>query len=560
VFTALFDLRLVGALVPASRVEAPTPAVVSDTFVEALADWWQREVLTPFLATPPNQRRDLVVSLAHSGGVTRVTVRFDANHMLDVYRVYGGFGWAGVEAIGAVLEELPDLLTGAARRFHQATRNVVAVTVAQALIELEASAGDLARSSWTTLRKQTDAALSRFRRFGNTVDAWGLSDRTMAAALLTACRAYAVDAQSVLTLEPTVRQLGGAEPPWRRKKGSGFEMWYELFARPQREVQTRMAATLARIHRIFPYAALVLSDRGLVKALAEAGSANQKQVALRSLEQAVRARLAGIQADTDALLDSLGKPGATAFLAEIVAPVRDRREFGRLFRLAVPAGGYEAQLVQQVTREPDDRAGRARGPVPTPDQQRLLAMVQLVAQLRDDEMRVPAGTWNRVVARNYLNRLGAWRDAEEGAEATVTGILAVAYRVAAALSLFALLAVFPFGEAAAPGLVAALVALGYAAAGLTLTLYLVDAVRALDQAGQLTREAQDQLFRLGQDDPEAVALVGRLLSESIAMRTAVLTGAIGVLLTLAAASALRPVAVALDAYGAIDDVETLFGP
>ena len=122
--------------------------------------------------------------------------------------------------------------------------------------------------------------------------------------------------------------------------------------------------------------------------------------------------------------------------------------------------------------------------------------------------------------------------------------------------------IFPFGEAAvAPALVTALQLAGTAAAVIgVVTLILHQLVGSWQEAESWIGKQVDRLFRLGQDDPDALAEIGQALARSAALRRAVESGALTAVLTVGAAHRIKALGVALEFQGFADDVETLFGP
>jgi hypothetical protein len=178
----------------------------------------------------------------------------------------------------------------------------------------------------------------------------------------------------------------------------------------------------------------------------------------------------------------------------------------------------------------------------------------------DDPEGVEAGSWDQVILYRYCLLLAEAVDEKKKDEAFWDKFWGWVGRVAALLGLIALMVFFPFGEAAAPALVAVLTLCGSISVILGVLTLLHSLFSAMEKSGQLERDARDKFFRLGQNDPEAVAEIGELMSRSKALRAAVQNGLLTSILALAAGRLLRPVALALNFQGFVDDVQTLFEP
>ena len=87
-----------------------------------------------------------------------------------------------------------------------------------------------------------------------------------------------------------------------------------------------------------------------------------------------------------------------------------------------------------------------------------------------------------------------------------------------------------------------------------------DLCDTMQKSKQLEADARDQLFRLGQKNPDVLVKIGELLSRSNALQDEVANGLLLTILRLGVASKLQGVAAALNFQGFFQDVETLFAP
>jgi hypothetical protein len=189
-----------------------------------------------------------------------------------------------------------------------------------------------------------------------------------------------------------------------------------------------------------------------------------------------------------------------------------------------------------------------------------MADVELIYRRLSDPSQVAPGTWNQIVTFRYGHVLAQTveqmrRDAN--ASQVWWGRIR---RLTAALVLIGAMAFFPFGEAAAPALLAVLSASATTGAVLAIMTLLHDVMEAVIAKGQMERDTRDQLFKLAQYDPDAFMELGALLSRYASLKEALTSGAIKTLIVLAVSHKLKAVAEAMNFADFYQDVEVLFGP
>ncbi|GHG79043.1 hypothetical protein [Streptomyces griseocarneus] len=501
--------------------------------IDELAQWWATHVLDPFLARKDILRTDYV-----TGHTTlfddRVdfVVRIGPETLEDVLSAYASFGWSALERLESDLAELPRALEPV-RDFYRRTRDVAAAMVAVGLMRIERLAAAYAGREWKESLRQMEGYL---KAAFNTVEINtvlpSFRDKKQGDRLLSLCHQYALASDEAVRLGKKVAKRNWVVPPAERKKGSGQDLWYELYAAPQREQLEKMTGFFTKILQDFPPTALILDD------LPEKihSDPNHSQ-ALSLLAKKIYFRLAGVIKDLDTLIASLSAPAGTERLT--------RFEHGPVPPIELKEGGLEQELIEHLTNR-----GKA--------EHRVLANPYLLAAIAE---QVPAGSWEKCVLLQYRRRLGSAIELQEQRDAAWQIFWNWLGRVVAALSLLALLASFPFGEGAvAPALGVVLTAAGHTAATLGVVMLVAHGIiGTLQEAGKLEANAQDLLFRLGQDDPEAFRKIGALLGESHVLRRSLGEGLLTTAVRLGLAQ-LKVLAFALELDEFLDDVGTAFGP
>jgi hypothetical protein len=429
------------------------------------------------------------------------------------------------------------------------TRNVVGVLVAQGLNDLEAQLVEYAGAEWAAAIVKLEQYAAAFRDVGFGVENYRLVDKQLAADVLALSRAYGREAAKARRLGAEVERRRRKSPPGTRERGSGWEMWFEVYATPQREAMERMVGLVEQLAARFPAAMLVLDD--LPDAVLEESGAYRQLLASVELEHRIHDMLSYLLGELQVLREGLRGPRAGATLGVRLAPLlATPRDFTAVPEMAWPEGGPEALVMETVFKRTK------------PTDQRLLASVDLLASLYLDLDDTTRGSWLQVVLFRYMQRLEHVVDAKRKTEAAWEQFWSTIRRLTALLALVALMIFFPFGDAATlPALTAVLTLSASGAAILgVVTLLVYDLLGGLERAGKLELEARDRFFRLSQTDPDAVTEIGELLTRSQAVRDGVGRGLLVTVLTLGAAHKLKAVSAALDFEGFASDVETLFAP
>lgn len=524
----------------------PGPVSPQNALLTSMTQWWTTNALQPYLALsgvaklPP-----LTLQRRFLGRQVSFTLRFDANLLSDLFETYATYGWSALDQIEELLSELPRAYK-ADRGLFRAARAVVAVMVEHALVQLEDQAVAYARARWSESRKRIQQWLDKFTVHRLALEHPTLTDRDTADQLLAACRRYALIRAEVLALQTKIDERNRIVAPSRRRPGSGAALWFEIYAKPQRELLSKLTAELTAINALFPPAVLVLDT--LPEDILDDSSPLRRAKGATALAKHLYFTIKGLAADTDQLIASLRAPATTAASPGRLLPLISG-DLSGLSNWAVSQDGPDGETLDLVMARTAD------------GDQRVLADLDLLLSLLDDEELVERGTWNQAVLFQFCQRLAAEIDARKENDAWWAGFWRWVERITAALALIGLMLVFPFGEAAAPALVAALSLAGTTAAiAGVVTLVLHHFIGSWVQAGKLDQEVGNRLFRIGQDDPEAIIEIGEALGRSAALRRAVQEGAVLTLLTLGAAHRLKAISVALEFKGFAEDVETLFAP
>ena len=551
----VFELDLKGRK-PVAIEHALDATPPPNLLFDALATWWAQRVAQPYLKlTSARQVRPITVPWPFLGKTATLTTTFDLNLLGQSLQIYARCGWSALEDLARRLND-NDNVSGETRDFFRITTNVVAVMVAAALVEVEQRCLLYAQGEWAAASKKLHSYLKDFVSTKDRGGSLGFKDPRVVDRLFGQCRDFKVVSDKALALGRKREDRNTRTPANERPSGSGNEKWFELFAGPERGLLKKMAGILKDVAGTYPPAVLVLHE--LPDSLTSGQTPNQVNVAKSDLGLLIHARLAVLLGELEALEATAKRPGATFHLAALLQPMLDDpRDLSRVTTLRVPPGGFEQTVLDLALKGAEEFA--VDRPVGKVDLLRVLADPDLLSRFYDDEDAVVRSVWGQRVLDNYRVRLSQTISDRERDARSVNAIWNVARRVAAALALIGLLAVFPFGEAVAlPPFVALLELAGGAAAVLGILTMLHDTFGTLEAAGQLDAKAQERFFRLGQTDPEGLAEVGRLLSGSQELRSAVTNGGLLLLLTMPVAQ-LRIATAALNFVGLVQDVEILFG-
>ncbi|MEU9284670.1 hypothetical protein AB0D57_08025 [Streptomyces sp. NPDC048275] len=515
---------------------APDPPSASSTRLTELTGWWAEQVLEPYLAKKNAQRYEsdsYTVELL--GEPVQFTVRFGAETLEDLLAAYAAFGWDALEVVEARMDQQPKNLS-AMREFFAGTRDTIAVMVAYGLILVEGIAIGRPRASWEKGAEELAGYRDEFLDAGVAVTRPEFKDQKKGDRVVVLCRQYALAADEASRLGQQVADWQSKTPYQHRgERGSGWDQWVELYAAPQRVQLEKMSCLLTEVIKEFPAAALFLDSLP-----GEFRKAYAPWKARPALAKAVAFGLNGMIADLRTLLASLGAPAGTDRLARLDQP--------RVPPLELQQGGFEQEICLYVL-------GRGE------KEQRVLANPYLLSELTEDKEHFPEGSWEQIVLTRYLHTLSLEIERREKSDEAWRTFWGWVGRIAAVLALIKLMAVFPFGTAAAGSALAAVLAFaGHTAAVLSIVVLLVDGIYGtLVAMGKADKDARDQLFRLAQEDPEAFRDISRLLGRSHAIRRMFAEGLATMLVRMGLAR-VRIIAFALELDDFLDDVRTAFAP
>ncbi len=565
--TVLLNVELTGVKdLAASQAQAPGDSATG--LYQSLAVWWSRNIAQPYLALPAAQRaRPATIEWPFLDRVVTLNTTFDLDLLSQSLEIYARCGWGALEAIATALGGRQGV-SGETRDFFRLTQNVVAAMIANALVEVEQQCLLYAQAEWAADRKRLLSYLGEFKSTKDRGGSVGFKDARVIDPLFEQCQKYKAAYDEALALGRKMEDRNAKTPAKARPSGSGFEKLFELYAAPQRVVLARMAGIMKDIAKTFAPAVLVLHD--LPASLLTVRGSNQPNLAKSDLELLIHDKLASLLKDVETLEATAANAGATFQLAEMIQPMLARpADLSAVGRLRLPAGGFEQDVLDNALRGLEAlpmQAVRQMAPggnaVPLAGRrqlQRVLADPGLLSRFFYDEDAVPRTSWNQVVLANYRGRLGQTIAETEKLEKSSAAVWSVMARLAAAFSLISLMAIFPFGEAVAlPALGVLLEVAGSAAAVLTILTIAHGAFAALEESGKLDAKARDLYYRLGQSDPDGLYQIGRLLSESQELQSAVANGGLVVVLTMPIAR-LKIAAAALTLAGLVQDLEILFG-
>jgi len=104
--------------------------------------------------------------------------------------------------------------------------------VASSLVEIEHLAVDFARHRWHESDAKLNDWLRAFTLTTVNLEHPGLVDRDLANNLLAACRRYGSLRARVLEIQEEIDNRNRKTPPSRRPAGSGYALWFEVYAQP----------------------------------------------------------------------------------------------------------------------------------------------------------------------------------------------------------------------------------------------------------------------------------------------------------------------------------------
>jgi hypothetical protein len=523
----------------------PTPNPNAELF-DALTNWWVRYAAEPYIRLNSSEKLyPITIPWIFLETETSFEVAFDLSLLENLLEIYTAYGWGALEKIERTLKPLPELKKNT-RKFFDITLKVVAVMVAQELVELEQQMLTYARKKWTTARKQLLEYLDAFKIVTINLEHYIIADRKLANEVLGLCRDYGIVAREVSNLQEKIAERNRKTPPKSRIRGSGADLWFEVYAAPHREGLNKMADYLKSIKKKFPAAVLVLS--ALPDSVISADTSYDKSVAASELENEIGSALKSLLADLQILEESLSSPAATLEVAELLKPlIANPNDFSALERLKNPSEGFEKKVLDIVFKRTEEK------------DQRLLANLDLVYDFFCDPAGVNPGTWTQVVLFQYCIRLTAVVEEKKQNKEFWEKFWGWIGRVTAFLSLIALMAIFPFGDAPVAPILASLLSLaGSLSTALVILTMTYDFVGRLQLENQLEADTRDKLFRLGQTDPEAIREIGEFLSHRRPWLEDFIKESFLLIISMGAAHTLKAVDVALNFHGFFQDINTLF--
>jgi hypothetical protein len=526
--------RTFGAVDSAAGSDAALPPVDN---LDARTEAWVRRVLEPYAGgTPdrPGRSHTVAVSIEVLGQPAEFDLHVGPDLLADLAETYAAFGWDAVSAATDAFADQND----ATRRFLAGTQDTLAMMILDGLTRVEELASQFAKERWTRSRTTLQGYLTQFTiPVGFKIPHPEFADRNVEKQVLALCREYSIAAAEAVRLGEKVaqRRKGAFRTP-----GTGWYLWFEVYAAPQRTELAKMEAVLPKLNAVCPAAILILDD--LPDELKPNESA--PYAARIALPEKILTVVGGLLSGVEELLGTLSKPRGTAVFSALMKGTDPSA--GRLAH-----GGIEQGLLDLLTT-------RAR------DELLVMSNPTLLDELANSDADNPplrSDSWESAVLYQYRRRLALVIEEQQKQDETWQTIWRWLGRLTALLALVALLAFFPFGDLAAGSALATIlgVAARTAAALSLLMLFVHTILGQLQLAWRLEEQARDQIFRLFQSDPEALREVGTLVSRSAVIRRQLGQGLLQILIE-AGLSRFKIVAQALDLADHIDNFETLFTP
>ena len=248
----------------------------------------------------------------------------------------------------------------------RAARRVIALMVASSLVELENHAVNFARHSWQDSKEKLNGWARAFTVTIVNREQPRLSDRGLADNLLAACRRYGSLRARILKLQEDIDTRNRKRPPSRRPAGSGYALWFEVYAKPQRDLLHEMANELAHITALFPAAILILDD--LPSEIYDDASVVRVAIASTELEERIYTRIKVLIQGIEQLVESLTSAPVTAPTATMLQSLVISDPLS-ITRVNLPSDGFESEALGAVLKRTEDK------------EQRILADLQLLIAL-----------------------------------------------------------------------------------------------------------------------------------------------------------------------------------
>ena len=509
----------------------------------AVEKQWRAEVWKPYEKWLERERggsRWQTIKLPAPDAPRECTFVFDDTFLAQALDCYGSAGWPGLATLQRVIATLHTVET---KQFVGRTLLAVAGAVADEIWRVESVVATEAKKEWDAAVATATQHLARFTRLAEPANPQltnAIADRKLADAVYAKCVSFSAKLRRYRKLGEKLKERVAHEGSASTKEyvRTGYELlWFELYAAPQREAWAEMATLMHDLDRLFPPAVLVLErmEPDLDRPHRTGASAAKRQ---HEVEQLIYDTLIELRQIANDQIATLSQPGLSRHVDEAVTAMRAQPT-------EVSPTGIEGAIIAAGLEAP-------------PEANRVLMDAALLRRVIDRLSEEPS--WRSVVARRYVLALEAALDeVRKNAEAwgKFWGFITWA---TAMLSLLALMALFPFGTAAAPALIAVLTLAGTVAAALTIVVMIHEIIGTIAQTEQTADELRMAVFRLAQHEPLALFDVANTLSRSDKLRAALTTELLTTLVKLAVASKLRPFALALELEGFLSDVEDLFHP
>lgn len=510
-----------------------------------LIELWRRKIYAPYVESFIDKyggtARKMELAWQLCDKPISLEVLFDHTFLDQALEVYATHGWAALEALKQKAEKKQ---TPATRTFIEATLWIVSVRIGQELVRVEGRLMGLAKSEWGQARDQLEGYLKHFESIGAGAYKFRhqFRDRKKGKQAFKLCAEYARELQKFEDYQKSLNVRNSKDrydPAKKLDRTYAQKLWHELYASPQREVMKTMSRIINELGPIFPPAVLVLADlpKDMSKPIKSDEGADYWNRA-RALDDLIYDNLAELKAQLIILQASMQRPSQSDKLRAYIAKPGP-----------LPGGGAEALVFNGAWEaEPEDN--------------RVFADVGLIERLLEQvEERHPV-SWEHAVLKRYYVYVKDEVDKRKQSQKDWDKVWGWVGRVTAALSLLALLAFPPFGLGAvgvAPAIATALSIVGSAAIALAVITLLVDLFDLFTrEKEQAAKELREQMYKLGQTDPEALNEVGAVLHRNHELRAAMTTGLFLTLFKLALAKKIKPVALALELDGFLDDMQTLF--
>jgi len=510
-----------------------------------LIELWRRKIYDPYLENFIDEyggtARKMELGWQLCDKPIPLNLVFDHTFLVQALETYVTHGWSALEAIK---EKAATTQTPATRTFIEATLWIVSVHIGKELVGIEGRLMSLAKNEWHEAQDKLEGYLKEFEPIGQGSYKFRnqFRDRNKGKKVFRLCGEYARELAAFGNYQTSLDERNRKDrydPAKKLDRTKAQTIWHELYASPQREVMKRMSGLIKDLGAVFPPAVLVLTDlpTDIAKPIKSEVGAEYWERA-RPLDDQIYDNLVQLRGQLNILEASLQKPGQSEKLsAHIAKPVSS------------PPGGLEASVF--------NAAWEAK-----PENNRVFADVGLIGRLLAQVEEQHPVSWEHAVLKRYYLYVKAEIDKKIQNQKDWDKVWGWVGRVTAALSLLALLAFVPFGLGAiavAPAIMTALSIVTWGAFTLMVISLLHDLYDLFTyKKEEASKNLREQMYKLGQTNPESLNEVGALLRRNREVRDAMTTDLLLNLFKLALAKKIKPVALALELDGFLDDMQTLF--